>query len=161
MPDVSLYEAPRTLEGHGRPNVFLAGQVGQKYKDLDSGLEWVCTGERGFIKVDGDDQSEMYNWELVESGGSTGGGVFTVNITVVSEGNYTSDKTYNEVKTAIDSGLICQAKCEIYVMPLIVYANDGLCFGCAVSLNEPPIFIQITITKDDTINLVRKSLQPK
>ena len=65
MADVSLYEAPRTLEGHGRPNVFLAGQVGQKYKDLDSGLEYVCTGERGFIKVDGDDQSEMYNWELV------------------------------------------------------------------------------------------------
>lgn len=69
MADVSLYEAPVILEGHGRPNVFLAGQVGQKYKDLDSGLEYVCKGERGFIKVDGDDQSEMYNWELVESGG--------------------------------------------------------------------------------------------
>ena len=63
MADVSLYEAPVILEGHGRPNVFLLGQVGQKYKDLDSGLEYVCTGERGFIKVDGDDQSEMYNWE--------------------------------------------------------------------------------------------------
>ena len=30
--------AAETLTGHGRPNVFLAGQVGQKYKDLDSGL---------------------------------------------------------------------------------------------------------------------------
>ena len=57
------------LEGHGRPNVFLAGEVGQKYKDLDSGLEWVCRGERGFIRVDGDDQSEMYNWDMIESGG--------------------------------------------------------------------------------------------
>lgn len=58
-----------TLQGHGRPNVFLAGEVGQKYKDLDSGLEWVCRGERGFIRVDGDDQSEMYNWDMIESGG--------------------------------------------------------------------------------------------
>ena len=32
------------LQGHGRPNVFLVGQVGQKYKDLDSGLEYVCIG---------------------------------------------------------------------------------------------------------------------
>lgn len=40
MADVSLNEAPVILEGHGRPNVFLAGEVGQKYKDLDSGLEW-------------------------------------------------------------------------------------------------------------------------
>lgn len=61
--------AGTTLTGHGRPSVFLAGEVGQKYKDLDSGLEYVCRGERGFIRVDGDDQSEMYNWELVESGG--------------------------------------------------------------------------------------------
>lgn len=72
--------ASGNLEGHGRPNVFLAGEVGQIYKDLDSGLEYVCTGERGFIKVDGDDQSEMYNWELVESGGSTGGGAETFKI---------------------------------------------------------------------------------
>ena len=57
------------LEGHGRPNVFLAGEVGQKYKDLDSGLEWVCRGERGFVRVDGDDKSEMYNWDMIESGG--------------------------------------------------------------------------------------------
>lgn len=77
------------LQGHGRPNVFLAGKVGQKYKDLDSGLEWVCTGERGFIKVDGDDQSEMYNWELVESGGSTGG---------VSSWNDLTDKPFEAPK---------------------------------------------------------------
>ena len=81
--------ASGNLEGHGRPNVFLAGQVGQKYKDLDSGLEWVCTGERGFIKVDGDDQSEMYNWELVESGGSTGG---------VSSWNDLTDKPFEPPK---------------------------------------------------------------
>lgn len=106
MADVSLYEAPRTLEGHGRPNVFLAGEVGQKYKDLDSGLEWVCTGERGFIKVDGDDQSEMYNWELVESGGSTGGGVFTVNFTKNEDGSVSSDKTLDEIITAKQSGQV-------------------------------------------------------
>ena len=80
------------LEGHGRPNVFLAGQVGQKYKDLDSGLEYVCTGERGFIKVDGDDQSEMYNWELVESGGSTGGGKLRT-IVYEGEGIFSTDIT--------------------------------------------------------------------
>ena len=57
------------LEGHGRPNVFLAGEVGQKYKDLDTNIEYVCRGERGFIRVDGDDQSEMYNWDMIESSG--------------------------------------------------------------------------------------------
>lgn len=62
MPDV-------ILEGHGRPNVFLVGKVGQKYKDLDTNIEYVCRGERGFIRVDGDDQSEMYNWDMIESGG--------------------------------------------------------------------------------------------
>ena len=161
MADVSLYEAPVILQGHGRPNVFLAGQVGQKYKDLDSGLEWVCAGERGFIKVDGDDQSEMYNWELVESCGSTGGGVFTVNIMVVSEVDYTSDKTYNEVKTAIDSGFICQAICGIYIMPLIAYSDEALCFSCVVSQAETPHFMQIIINNDDTISVVNKSLQTK
>lgn len=105
MADVSLYEAPVILEGHGRPNVFLAGQVGQKYKDLDSGLEYVCTGERGFIKVDGDDQSEMYNWELVESGGSTGG-VFTVNFTIDPSNQHIAlpDKTLDELNNAVDRG---------------------------------------------------------
>ena len=100
MPDVSLYEAPMTLEGHGRPNVFLAGQVGQKYKDLDSGLEWVCKGERGFIKVDGDDQSEMYNWELVEYGGSP----FIVALDAdVSSGSMTVSDKGKDVMDEIDS----------------------------------------------------------
>lgn len=83
--------ASGNLQGHGRPNVFLAGEVGQIYKDLDSGLEYVCRGERGFIKVDGDDQSEMYNWELVESSGSTG--VEPRNIRCDSDGNFYTDIT--------------------------------------------------------------------
>ena len=105
MAEVRLSAGPITLEGHGRPNVFLAGQVGQKYKDLDSGLEWVCTGERGFIKVDGDDQSEMYNWELVESGGSTGGGSpFIVTLDVdTSSGSMTVSDKGKDVMDEIDS----------------------------------------------------------
>ena len=79
--------ASGNLQGHGRPNVFLAGEVGQKYIDLDSGLELVCCGERGFIRVDGDDQSEMYNWKLVESGGEPR------NIFCDSEGNFHTDIT--------------------------------------------------------------------
>ena len=106
MADVSLYEAPRTLQGHGRPSVFLQGYIGQKYEDIDSGLIYVCKGERGFIRVDGDDQSEMYNWELVESGGSTGGGVFTVNFTIDPSNKTTAlpDKTLDELHNAVDRG---------------------------------------------------------
>lgn len=158
MADVSLYEAPVILEGHGRPNVFLAGKVGQKYKDLDSGLEWVCTGERGFIKVDGDDQSEMYNWELVESGGSTGGGVFVVNVTADSEGNYIADKTYSEVKTAIDSGLICQVKLDELVLSLTASSDLALCFSCVISLSGTPSFAQFVINNDDTTQVIDKGL---
>ena len=118
MTDVSLYEAPRTLQGHGRPNVFLAGEVGQKYKDLDSGLEWVCTGERGFIKVDGDDQSEMYNWELVESGGSTGGGRFDINATPIDSSTCTLDKTFDEIKSAYDSGMVVSVIFDDFILNL-------------------------------------------
>ena len=56
------------LTGHGRPNVFLPGEIGQIYKDVDTGVEYICRGERGFIRVDGDDQSEIYNWDMIESG---------------------------------------------------------------------------------------------
>lgn len=118
MADVSLYEAPVILEGHGRPNVFLAGQVGQKYKDLDSGLEYVCTGERGFIKVDGDDQSEMYNWELVESGGSTGGGRFDINATPNDGSTCTLDKTFDEIKSAYDSGMVVSVIFDDFILHL-------------------------------------------
>ena len=83
--------ASGNLQGNGRPSVFLEGYIGQKYEDLDSGLIYVCTGERGFIKVDGDDQSDMYNWELVESCGSTGGE--PRNIVCDSEGNFHTDIT--------------------------------------------------------------------
>lgn len=149
--------AGTTLTGHGRPNVFLAGQVGQKYKDLDSGLEYVCTGERGFIKVDGDDQSEMYNWELVESGGSTGG-VFTVNVTQNEDGPTSSDKTYNEIITAIDSGLICQAKIDALVMSLVAYSDLALVFASVQALAGTPTFTQVTIMNDDTVKILDKGL---
>lgn len=126
MADVSLYEAPVILEGHGRPNVFLAGEVGQKYKDLDSGLEWVCKGERGFIKVDGDDQSEMYNWELVESGGSTGGGVFIVNFTQNEDKSVTSDKTLDEITTAKQSGQVVTGNITIEGMDITLIMSGSM-----------------------------------
>ena len=120
--------ADRNLEGHGRPNVFLAGKVGQKYKDLDSGLEWVCTGERGFIKVDGDDQSEMYNWELVESGGSTGGGVFTVNFTRNEDGSYSADKTFAEIGEAYVNGMCVTALLHGQIYHPIFVVSDRIAF---------------------------------
>ena len=121
--------ASGNLKGHGRPSVFLAGQVGQKYKDLDSGLEWVCTGERGFIKVDGDDQSEMYNWELVESGGSTGGGVFTVNFTQNEDKSVTSDKTLDEIVQAYNNGMVVRAVFQgIFLYPEYINPEMGAMF---------------------------------
>ena len=116
------------LQGHGRPNVFLAGKVGQKYKDLDSGLEWVCKGERGFIKVDGDDQSEMYNWELVESGGSTGGGVFIVTVTPNGDGSYSADKTFAEIGEAYVNGMCVTALSHGMIFYPIVVDSDRIAF---------------------------------
>ncbi len=120
--------AGTTLQGHGRPNVFLAGQVGQKYKDLDSGLEYVCTGERGFIKVDGDDQSEMYNWELVESSGSTGGGLFTVTVTPNGDGSYSSDKTFAEIGEAYVNGMCVTALLHGLIFHPITVDSDRIAF---------------------------------
>lgn len=120
-----------TLEGHGRPNVFLAGQVGQKYKDLDSGLEWVCTGERGFIKVDGDDQSEMYNWELVESGDSTGGSdnVFYIRFDIDEHDNIVLTTSTEEHEAAYKAGK--EIKAAIYVDDTLMYRLDQCPHGTA------------------------------
>ena len=133
--------ASGNLEGHGRPNVFLAGQVGQKYKDLDSGLEWVCTGERGFIKVDGDDQSEMYNWELVESGGSTGGGVFTVNFTTDPSNKSIAlpDKTLDELHNAVDRGdrVIGMLGSDVFFERI---PNNNVFDACGITVNSSAVF---------------------
>lgn len=120
-----------TLEGHGRPNVFLAGQVGQKYKDLDSGLEWVCTGERGFVKVDGDDQSEMHNWELVESGGSTGGGdnVFYLRFDIDEQDNIVLTTPTEECEAAYKAGK--EIKAAIYANDTLMYRLDQCPHGTA------------------------------
>lgn len=52
------------LTGHGAPSVLLPGAKGQIYEDLDTGRLYECKGERGFIKVDGDDQGNQFNWVL-------------------------------------------------------------------------------------------------
>ena len=43
---------------------MLSGWKGQIYIDQLTGDEYECTGERGFIKVDGDDQDNQFNWIL-------------------------------------------------------------------------------------------------
>ena len=52
------------LTGHGKPSVLLPGAKGQIYEDLDTGRLYECKRERGFIKVDGDDQDNQFNWVL-------------------------------------------------------------------------------------------------
>lgn len=52
------------LTGHGAPSVLLPGAKGQIYEDLDTGRLYQCKGERGFIRVYGDDQDNQFNWVL-------------------------------------------------------------------------------------------------
>ena len=52
------------LTGYGKPSVLLPGSKGQIYEDLDTGRLYECKGERGFIRVDGDDQDNQFNWVL-------------------------------------------------------------------------------------------------
>ena len=149
-------EASGNLEGHGRPSVFLAGKVGQKYKDLDSGLEWVCTGERGFIKVDGDDQSEMYNWELVESGGSTGGGVFTVNVTRNDDGSYSSDKTLDEIGEAYNNGMFVQALCQGYILYPTYISTPTTVFNGWIIESDLGVSYTVVIKNNGETTLMRQ-----
>ena len=80
----------------------MPGAKGQIYEDLDTGRLYECKGERGFIKVDGDDQDNQFNWVLKgvdisyndlqdkpEQGGSTGG---------VSSWNDLTDKPFEAPK---------------------------------------------------------------
>ena len=52
------------LTGYGKPSVLLPGLKGQIYIDKLTGDEYECKGERGFIRVDGDDQDNQFNWVL-------------------------------------------------------------------------------------------------
>ena len=52
------------LTGYGKPSVLLPGFKGQIYIDQLTGDEYECKGERGFIRVDGDDQDNQFNWIL-------------------------------------------------------------------------------------------------
>lgn len=52
------------LTGYGKPSVLLSGFKGQIYIDQLTGDEYECKGERGFIRVDGDDQDNQFNWIL-------------------------------------------------------------------------------------------------
>ena len=52
------------LKGYGKPSVLLPGWKGQIYIDQLTGDEYECKGERGFIRVDGDDQDNQFNWVL-------------------------------------------------------------------------------------------------
>ena len=147
------------LEGHGRPSVFLAGQVGQKYKDLDSGLEWVCTGERGFIKVDGDDQSEMYNWELVESGGSTGGGVFIVNFTHNEDGSTSADKTYAEITEAFNNNMVVIGYSDGLMLHHMAFRKDHAHEFFALHIDpEEAIFGAFVVMNDNSIIVTFRSV---
>lgn len=52
------------LTGYGKPSVLFPGSKGQIYIDQLTGDEYECKGERGFIRVDGDDQDNQFNWVL-------------------------------------------------------------------------------------------------
>lgn len=52
------------LTGYGKPSVLFPGSKGQIYIDQLTGDEYECKGERGFIRVDGDDQDNQFNWIL-------------------------------------------------------------------------------------------------
>lgn len=53
-----------SLTGYGKPSVLLPGLKGQIYIDQLTGDKYECKGERGFIRVDGDDQDNQFNWIL-------------------------------------------------------------------------------------------------
>ena len=54
----------KNLRGYGKPSVLLRGLKGHIYIDQLTGDEYECKGERGFIRVDGDDQDNQFNWVL-------------------------------------------------------------------------------------------------
>ena len=68
----------------------------------------------------------MYNWELVESGGSTGGGVFTVNFTKNEDKSVTSDKTLDEINTAKQSGQVVTGNITIEGMEITLIMSGSM-----------------------------------
>ena len=82
-------------------------------------------------------------------GGGGGGGTEPLIVTATKDGNevWTLDKTYNEIKTAVESGRICVVKGQItvgnsYVFTTYVsylYVEEGEYFVNVFDINSSPI----------------------
>ena len=59
------------LKGYGAPSEYLQGEIGQNYVDLDTGIEYICEREAGYINVGGNDFTHRLVWKKVSGEGLT------------------------------------------------------------------------------------------
>lgn len=83
--------------------------------------------------------------ELEQNGGSSGSNVFTINITN-NDGTYTADKTYQEIRDALDEGKQLQCKYKSVIYPFIEFSIlQQIEFGAVVSGTGSTYFENIKI----------------
>lgn len=150
------------LTGHGAPSVLLPGVKGQIYEDLDTGRLYECKGERGFIRVDGDDQCDEFNWVLKgvdisyndlqdkpEQGGSTGGGRLDINATMTDSSTCTLDKTFEEIRSAYNGGMVVNVMMNgIILMPSVIQ-EGGINFIAFVDNDRALTIATVYVTPDN------------
>lgn len=84
--------------------------------------------------------------------GSGGSGIFFVNITTEDGETFLSDKTYAEIRAAIDAGqMVYAVAMDAYYLPLIGAADDVILFSLVAALFGSVSMLSLTIAADDTV----------
>ena len=84
--------------------------------------------------------------------GGSGSGIFFVHITTEDDETFQSDKTYDEIRTAIDAGqMVYAVAMGAYYLPLIGAADDVILFSLVAALFGSVSMLSLTIAADGTV----------
>ena len=94
---------------------------------------------------------EDSEWEELQSSGGGGGGTEPLIVTATKDDNnvWTLDKTYNEIKTAVESGRVCVVKGQITVGNSYVFTT----YVSYLYLEEGEYFVNVFDIDSSPINL--------
>lgn len=83
-------------------------------------------------------------------GGYTGGGRFDVNATPIDDSACTLDKTFNEIKSAYDSGMVINVILDSFIMYLSSIDSDRAIFNGIMDNDSNAMIAKIYVSKTDS-----------
>ncbi len=112
---------PLTLDGQ-----VLLAETGSR-TDASLGITGAAAGQVPKVKAV-DAAGAPTEWEAADLTAAAESNVFLVKLTYSGQGYYGSDKSYAEIKAAVDVGKACIAVCDDYVLPNLELTSAGAVF---------------------------------